>query len=103
MPTTAYDLMQMSAEKAVGELSWESIEFLFAPRTAFELLLRYDFHGMIDKVAEWAADNSPEAMPHRHRGPYLKTMNDCIKVEEFYRAMKAEREKQCQCSNQTQT
>ena len=47
---TRDELMRLAAEKAVAELSWDSIEFLLRPKTALELLLRLDFEGMKRKI-----------------------------------------------------
>lgn len=82
-------LMQLAAEKAVDELSWESIEFLFRPTNQFELLLRLDFDGMRHRVNLWWTDESPDAMPFRFRGEAGAPMERAIKTEEFYRRMKA--------------
>lgn len=84
---TSDELMQLSAEKAVAEVSWKSIEFLFAPVTMLELLLRLDYQGMQDKVLAMCTSNSPDAIPHRFRGPYIAEMLGAVKRERFYRAM----------------
>ncbi len=81
------ELMQMSARKAVGELEWESIEFLFRPSNGLELLLRIDFEGMSKKIYDWFTDDSPGAMPHRFRQPFLSQLLDAIRREEFYQRM----------------
>lgn len=86
---TRDELMEESG--SVLEVSWESVEFLFRPNNMFELLLRFsDLEGMRKKVGEWHCDNSPSAMPHRFRLPYLAQMNRAIDVEEFYRKIKLE-------------
>lgn len=90
---TRCELMQMAADKALQEMSWDSIEFLFRPSTYLELLLRIDFEGMKQKCLEWIGDNSPDAMPHRFRGPYIEMINRSIEVEEFYRVLKTSRNK----------
>ena len=90
---TTEELMQLSAEKAVQEMSWESIEYLFRPTTMLELLLRIDFDGMKGKIYAWMSDDSPRAMPHRFRDPYVAPLLTAIKVEEFYHAMKAAHDK----------
>jgi len=82
------ELMKMSAEKAINELTWESIEFLFRPSNQFELLLRHDFESMQQKAIEWIGDNSPSAMPHRFRGPYIQQLTRTIEIEMFYRELK---------------
>lgn len=82
---TTDELMQLSAEKAVRECSWASIEFLFRPATMFELLVRIDLDGMTRKVNEWFMDMSPDAIPHRFRAPYLAEMEAAINRETFYR------------------
>jgi len=88
---TTDELMRLSAEKAVRELSWESIEFLFRPATMLELLLRIDFDGMKEKIIEWCQGDSPSAMPRRFRPPYVAEMTAAIKREEFYRKLNAGR------------
>ncbi len=90
---TADELMQFSVEKAIRELNWESIEYLFRPVTVFALLCRFDLDGMEDKVTEWFVDMSPDAMPHRFRREPLAEMNRVIQREKFYRRLKAEPEK----------
>ena len=84
------EIMQMAAEKAANELDWESIEFLFRPSNQLELWLRLDFEGMKKKIAQWWADDSPSAMPFRfrHKGGG-DAMDMAVKVEEFYRRIKA--------------
>lgn len=86
---TNEELMQLSAEKALREMSWESIEFLFHPVSGVELLLRLDFKGAKQKIYDWCGDNSPDAMPHRFRPPYVSQLLGAIKREEFYREMAA--------------
>lgn len=81
------ELMRLSAEKALREMSWESIEFLFRPVNGVELLLRLDFEGMERKIYDWCGDNSPDATPHRFRPPYTSQLLGAIKREEFYREM----------------
>lgn len=85
---TRDELMQMAAEKAINEISWESIEFLFRPSTMFELLLRTDFEGTKSIVTKWATDDNPSATPYRLRATPLRIMHQCIEVEEFYRKLK---------------
>jgi hypothetical protein len=89
---TRDEIMCQSAEKAIHEMSWESLEYLFRPSTMLELLLRIDYDGMKDKIIDWCVDNSPSAMPHRFRGPYISQLDGAIKREEFYRKMKTVRE-----------
>lgn len=84
---TRDELIRLSAEKVLREESWESIEYLFKPVTAFELLLRLDFEGMQKKISDWFFDDSPDAMPHRFRSPYLAQMQAAVDVEKFYREM----------------
>ena len=84
---TRDELMLMAADKAAAELSRESIEFLFLPRTIFELLLRCDFDGAVAKFHEAIADDSPNAMPHRFRYEPYRTGERMIEVERFYRAI----------------
>jgi len=86
---TSEELMRLSAEKAIHEISEESIEFLFRPLDGMELLLRLDFKGTKQKIHDWIADNSPNAMPHRFRPPYTSRLLGMIKREEFYRKMAA--------------
>jgi hypothetical protein len=82
-------LMQMAAEKAVNEVEWESIEFLFRPSNQLELWLRLDFEGMKKKIAQWWADDSPGAMPFRFRRKEGAPLSRAVRVEEFYRRLKA--------------
>ncbi len=90
---TSEELMRLSAEKALRELSWESIEYLFRPTSQLELLLRLDFDGMRRKIYDWCADDSPDAMPHRFRPPYTSQLLGAIKREEFYREIIAARKR----------
>ena len=88
------ELMRLAADKAVREVSWKSIEFLFQPYNVLELLLRIDFEGMSKKINDWMWDNSPDAMPHRFRAPYITQLLGAIRREEFYqRMLRAEKEK----------
>jgi len=83
------ELMKLSADKALKELDWDSIEYLFKPRNMGALLLRLDFEGFKNKVYEAFVDDSPTAMPHRFRGQYWPAWHSAIEVEEFYRVIKA--------------
>jgi hypothetical protein len=86
------ELMQLAAEKAVGEMSWESIEFLFRPATMLELLLRMDLAGMQQKIYEWVGDDGPTACPRRFRSEPFSAMLRAIEVEKFYRRLKMVRD-----------
>jgi len=90
---TRDELMRLAAEKALREVSWESIEFLFRPVNGLELLLRLDFDGARRKVDAWCADDSPQAMPHRFRAPHIAEMLAAVRREEFYREMVAARDR----------
>lgn len=81
-------LIEFAVDKVVREANWEEIEDSFRPITGVDLLLRLDFEGMKKKITEWFVDNSPDAMPHRFRGPYLREMNLAIAREDFYRKLK---------------
>lgn len=87
------ELMKMAADKAVSELTWESIEFLFRPSNVYELLLRLDFDGTVKLTKNEMVDDSPTAMPWRFRGEYYAPINRAIEVERFYRQCKAAHEK----------
>ena len=89
---TTEELMRLSAEKALREMSWKSIEFLFRPANMLELLLRIDFDGMSKKITDWAVDMSPDAMPHRFRPPYIRQLDSAREKEKFYREMVRQRE-----------
>jgi len=91
---TREEIMRLGAEKAIREVTWDSIEFLFRPSNGVEMLLRLDFEGMKRKIHEWCGDNSPQAMPHRFRGPYIAALHAAIEREEFYRAMAAARDRE---------
>jgi len=84
---TREELMQLAAPKAICEMSWDSIEFLFRPSNGVELLLRLDFDGMSRKIYDWITDDSPDAIPHQLRTPYASLLLEAIKREEFYREM----------------
>ena len=88
---TSEELMRLSAEKALRELAWGSIGFLFRPSNGVELLLRIDFEGMRRKILDWCADDSPDAMPHRFRSPYIAELLGTVKREEFYRELDRQR------------
>jgi len=84
MAMTQDDLLAMSAEKAIDELSWESIEFLFKPQTTLELLLRQDFENTKKQVLEILLKEYFIPRPNNARfNDFVKA----IKVEEFYRLM----------------
>ena len=88
---TSEELMQLSAEKALRELSWDSIAFLFRPANQLELLLRFNFKGTKQKIFDWCGDDSPDAMPYRFRSPYIAELLNTVKQEEFYREMNHQR------------
>jgi len=87
------ELMKMAADKAVNELTWESIEYLFRPSNVYELLLRIDFEGTVKMTEDAMVDDSPAAMPWCFRREYYAPTNRAIKVERFYRQCKAAHEK----------
>lgn len=87
------ELMEMAAEKTIAEVSWDTIEFLFKPTTGMELLARLDLEGTQIKFHEWWSDDSPDAMPHRFRSPYINAFSRVIEVEKFYRKLKKLHEK----------
>ena len=82
------EIMQLAAEKAIHEMSWESIKFLFRPGTMLELFLRLDFNNTQKKIYEWAGDDSPDAIPHRFRSEPFSMMLRAIEVEKFYQRLK---------------
>ena len=84
----ADELMDMAVDKAIKEVNWESIEFLFKPRNVGTLLLRLDFEGFRDMVYEAFADEDPKAMPFRFRGAYWPAWERAIWMEEFYIKLK---------------
>lgn len=77
---TKSELMELCAEKAVQELEWESIEFLFRPSNLLELFLRLDFDGMSSKIKEWAGTA---------RLSEFLTVAHAVAVEEFYREIQS--------------
>jgi len=81
------ELYQLAAEKAVAENSWDTIEFLCKPMNQFELLLRLSFEGAKKLAYDWLNDDSPTAMPHRHRDEPWNQLRAAIKFEEFYRKL----------------
>ena len=83
------ELMQLAAEKAIGEISWESIEYLFQPSNFLQLMLRLDYAGMIDKLNQTLADDSPTAMPFRFRRHYMPMITEAIETEKFYKKLQA--------------
>ena len=87
------ELMDMAVDKAINEVSWKSIEFLFKPMNQGELLLRLDFNGMKNRVYEAFADKAPNAMPHRFRSEYWPMWKRAIWKEEFYIKLKKEHDK----------
>ena len=87
------DLIKLSAKKAVQEISWESIEFLFKPSNTLELLLRIDFDGMSKKITDFLIDESPDAIPFRFRRKQSPELIRAIELEKFYMEMLDERNK----------
>ena len=85
---TREELTKVAAKKAVEELSWESIEWLFQPTNMLELLLRIDFDGMKKKIDEFYDDESPNALPREIRSQHLPEIFRAISVEEFYRSIR---------------
>jgi len=82
------ELMAMAVAKAIKEVSWESIEFLFKPMNQGELLLRLDFEGMKGRVYSAFVDDAPDAMPFRFRSDYWPVWKRAIWKEEFYIKLK---------------
>jgi len=91
---TREEIMQLAADKAIREVTWDSIEFLFRPSNGVEMLLRLDFDGMRRKIDEWCGDNSPQAMLRRFRGPHIAALRAAIEREEFYRALVSARDRE---------
>ena len=100
---TSEELMRLSAEKALREMDWDSIEYLFRPVNGVEMLLRIDFEGMKKKINDWIADDSPGAMPHRFRPPYTAQLLRTVKREEFYRVMDSARKATCPTKGEDST
>ena len=74
---TKDDIMKMAAQKAASEISLESLEWLFQPRTLFELLLRNYFEGTskVFKNAETSTEDTNIGLR-------------AIELEKFYRDIK---------------
>lgn len=77
----------MAAEKAVKQETWDTIEWLFAPRTHFEMFLRWDFEGACEKFDRFFAGKRPETLPCSYR-----IGKHAIEREAFYRQMRTIRE-----------
>lgn len=88
------ELMELGAEKALREYSWDSIEYLFKPTNQGELLLRFDFHGTKSLLLDGLTSDAPDAMPFRFRTPYFDAWKYAIAKEEFYRKIKQLRKSQ---------
>lgn len=84
MAVTQNDLLNMSAEKALKQLSWESIEFLFKPQTTLELLLRHNFENTKQYVLEILVKEHDINSPNN---TMFYDFMRAIKVEEFYRTL----------------
>ena len=82
------ELMELGAEKALREYSWDSIEHLFKPTNQGELLLRLDFRGTKSLLLDSLIDNSPDATLFRFKSPYFGAWKYAIAKEEFYRKIK---------------
>ena len=82
------ELVALPAGKAIDELEWDSIEFLFKPVTLGTLLLRLDFDKTIDMVYKSCASNSPTTKTHIFTSPIAIEWIRAIEFEEFYRELK---------------
>jgi len=90
---TAQDTMHMAADKVLKECPWDEIEDMFKPINGFDLLLRLDFKGAVNKAYGWITNDAPDAMPHRFRSPYSAQLRRSIEFERFYRIIKRKRRK----------
>ena len=84
------DLINKVADKAIADgISKQELEWLFKPLTLGELMCRLlgveQFHWIIGKAA---TIDTPTAMPHRFRGPYIKYAFNCMDHEMLYQAIK---------------
>lgn len=87
MAQSVFSLMGMPPAEAVRAVSWESIEWLFAPRSPAELLLRVDFDGVQAQTNRFLHGLGVDPIPERlEREPYL-SWGRSVRKEEFYRAM----------------
>ena len=82
------ELITLPAGKAIDELDWDSIEFLFKPTTIGTLLLRLDFDKTMDMVYQAFASNSPTTKAHKFTSPLAIEWIKVIEFEEFYRELK---------------
>jgi hypothetical protein len=86
------ELMKLSPEEAFNAISWESIEYLFEPANAFQLLLRLDYNGTI-KVLRQKLD----VINKLEKGREMELWNEAkgyIAIEDYYRLLKEEKYKQ---------
>ena len=79
------ELMKMSIEEAVNELEWDSIEFLFRPENALELLLRMNEQMVIKQLRK---NGMPEP------GPIRDELMKALTSQDYYRCLKQEKYKQ---------
>lgn len=82
------ELMKLSPKEAFNAVSWESIEFLFRPSDAFELLLRLNYNGTV-KVLRKKLD-----VINQFEGDSFllwKEATKSIAVEDYYRLLKEEK------------
>ena len=82
---TQEELMKMSAAKAAKEMTRESIEFLFQPKTLFTMLLRSGYTEVSKDFYEAVARGLPDES--------YRIGQRAIEIEGFYRAILAEYEK----------
>lgn len=78
-------LMTLCIDKAIKELSWESIEFLFRPTNHLELLLRLDFEEMNNKLNDYLKENGQFCL----QSEVYRQIKNAVEVETFYRKLKA--------------
>lgn len=82
--TDKAELMRMDPRDAYEFLSWEAIEFLFAPRDAFELMLRKNYDGTLANIR---ANDKPIV-----KDPLWEDMKHAIASEDYFRHLKTERD-----------
>ena len=84
------DLINKVADKTIVEgISKQELEWLFQPLTCGELMCRlFGVEQFRKIIGEAAALDTPTAMPHRFRGPFIKYAFSIMDREMLYQTIK---------------
>lgn len=86
------ELMRMQPEDAIKVLAWDNIEWLFEPKTAFELMLRLNHDGTLGVLRKHL--KSLVKHGRQYEDALIKEAKPFLIAEDYYRHLLDEKSKQ---------